>query len=137
MIAGFDHSLSKLASSSVTVSSGNGFQEPGQASVALVFADGTRLQAEYWRLIDNGRASVSSFDHQQKYGLLAVIDAVREIQEKLQSRMVVEALHDKETGDLLFKFTGDLKLQILNVTGYEVWEIEFPDGTGEYSNHAK
>lgn len=137
MIASFDHSLSKLASSSVTVSSGNGFHEPGQASVALVFADGTRSQAEYWRLIDNGRAKVSSFDHQQKYGLPAVIDAVKEIQEKLQSRMVVEALHDKETGDLLFRFTGDIKLQVLNVTGYEVWGIEFPDGKGEYSNCAK
>jgi len=32
---------------------------------------------------------------------------------------------------------GDLKLQILNFTGYEIWEIRFPDGTGEYSNYAK
>jgi len=50
---------------------------------------------------------------------------------------VVEALHDQETGDLLFKFTQDIKLQILNVTGYEIWQIRFPDGTGEYSNYAK
>ena len=137
MIASLENSLAKLAASSVVVSSGNGFPEPAQASVALVFADGTRLQAEYWRLIEDGRAGVSSFDHQQKYGLPAVIDAVQELQEKLSSRIVVEALHDEETGDLLFKFTGNIKLQILNVTGYEIWEIRFPDGTGEYSNYAK
>jgi hypothetical protein len=137
MIASLKNSLAKLATSSVTVSPGNGFPEPGQASVTLVFDDGTRLQAEYWRVIEDGRASVSSFDHQQKYGLPAVIDAVQELQEKLSSRIVVEALHDQETGDLLFKFTGEIKLQILNVTGYEIWEIRFPDGTGEYSNYAK
>lgn len=137
MIASLENSLFKLAGSSVIVSPGNGFPEPGQASASLLFADGTRLQAEYWRLIEDGRASVSSFDHQQKYGLPAVIDAVQELQEKLSSRVVVQALHDRETGDLLFTFTGNTKLQILNVTGYEIWEIRFPDGTGEYSNYAK
>ena len=126
-----------MAASSVTISSVEAFPDPGQASVALVFADGTRLQAEYWRLIEDGRAGVSSFDHQQKYGLPVVIDAVQELQHKLASRMVVEALHDRETGDLLLKFTGNVKLQIWNVTGYEIWEIRFPDGTGEYSNYAK
>jgi hypothetical protein len=49
----------------------------------------------------------------------------------------VQALHDRETGDLLLTFTGDTKLRILNVTGYEIWEVRFPDGTGEYSNFAK
>jgi hypothetical protein len=137
MIASLENSLSKLATSSAMVSPGNGFPEPGQASVLLLFADGTRLQAEYWRLIENGRASVSSFDHQQNYGLPAVIGAVQELQEKLSSRAVVKALHDQETGDLLFRITGETKLQISNVTGYEIWEIRFPDGTGEYSNYAK
>ena len=119
------------------VSPGNGFPEPGQASVLLLFPDGTRLQAEYWRLIEDGRAIVSSFDHRQNYGLPALINAVQELQEKLSSSVVVTALHDQETGDLLFQFTGDTRLQILNVTGYEIWEIRFPDGTGEYSNYAK
>lgn len=137
MHASLEKSLSKLVASSVAVSSGNGFPEPGQASIALVFVDGTRLQAEYWRIIENGRASVSSFDHHQKYGLPEIVDAVKELQEKLRSSKVEEAHHDEETGDLLFKFTGDTKLQILNVTGYEIWEIAFPDGRVQYSNYSK
>ncbi|HEY1744479.1 MAG TPA: hypothetical protein VGG18_15020 [Granulicella sp.] len=136
MLASLQNSLSKLAASSVTVSSGNGFPEPGQASVTLLFTDGTTLQAEYWRLIEGGRASVSSFDHQQKYSLPEAIDSVQILHEKLESKVVLEAVHDGETGDLLFKFTEETKLQILNVTGYEIWEIRFPDGTGEYSNYA-
>lgn len=137
MHASLEKSLFKLVGSPVAVSSGNGFPEPGQASIALVFADGTRLQAEYWRIIENGMASVSSFDHNQKYGLPEIVDAVRELQEKLKSRTVAEAHHDEETGDLLFKFTEDLKLQILNVTGYEIWEIAFPDERVQYSNYSK
>jgi hypothetical protein len=26
---------------------------------------------------------------------------------------------------------------VFNFTGYEVWEIHFPDGTGEYSPYAR
>jgi hypothetical protein len=50
---------------------------------------------------------------------------------------VEQANWDSETGDLVFEFSGGLKLQILNITGYEVWEIHFPDGTGDYSNQAR
>ena len=113
------------------------FPEPGQASVLLLFGEGTKLQAEFWRLIEHGRASFSSFDHQQKYGLPVVIDAIQELRERLADKWVEGAVLDAETGDLLFRFTHDTKLQILNVTGYEIWDIRFPDGTGEYSNYAK
>jgi hypothetical protein len=129
--------LSELATSSVAVSPGNGFPEPGQASAWLVFVNGTTLQAEYWRLIEDGAASFSSFDHQQTYGLPAAIDAIEELRKRLSGREVVEALHDQETGDLVFKFTGNTKLQILNVTGYEIWEMRFPNGAVTYSNRAK
>ncbi len=121
----------------MTVSPGNGHPEPGQASAVFLFENGTKLQAEFWRLIEGGRASYSSFDHQQKYGLPDVIDAVDKLRERLDRRVVVEAALDQETGDLLFKFDQGTRLQILNFTGYEIWEIRFPDGTGEYSNYAK
>jgi len=137
MPSGLQDSLSKLTNSSVVVSPGNGFPEHGQASVSLVFVDGTRLQAEYWRLIEGGAASFSSFDHQQIYGLPIAIDAIEELQKRLSGRAVVEARHDQETGDLVFTLTGNTKLQILNVTGYEIWEIRFPNGAVEYSNYAK
>ena len=37
----------------------------------------------------------------------------------------------------LFCFSEDAKLQVLNFTGYQLWEMAFTDGTVEYSNHAK
>lgn len=44
---------------------------------------------------------------------------------------------DARTGDLIFSFEPNVELQVFNLTGYEDWEIHFPDGTGEYSNFAR
>jgi len=137
MLASLRESLSKLVASSVAVSEGNGFPAPGQASVALHFADGTILQAEFWRLVEDGRPIFGSFDHRQTYGRPTAIDAIQLLQERLAGETVTEALFYQATGDFLFRFTHDTMLEIWNVTGYEVWEIRFPDGTGEYSNYAK
>jgi hypothetical protein len=137
MPATFDEFLSDLRHTPVQVSAGNGYPEPGCASLGLLFANGTSLQAEYWRLIYPGKAGLSSFDHRQQYGLPAPIDAIRELQEHIQRKLLTDARLDRETGDLVFQFDGNIKLQIFNFTGYEVWEINFPNGSVEYSNHAK
>jgi hypothetical protein len=137
MAASLQDALAKLPKSSVVVSAGSGFPEPGQASVSILFVDGTSLEAEYWRLIENGAASYSSFDHQQKYGLPETIDAVEELRNRLSGKTLTSALHDLTTGDLIFEFTEATRLQILNVTGYEIWPLRFPNGAVEYSNHAK
>lgn len=77
-------SLSKLVGSPVIVSAGNGYLEPGQASAMFRFEDGTWLQAAYWRLSENDSASYSSFDHQQQYGLPAIIDRYPRTTEKIE-----------------------------------------------------
>ncbi len=41
-----------------------------------------------------------------------------------------------ETGDLRFTISGEFILEAFNFTGYEIWELTFSDGTGEYSNYA-
>ena len=41
-----------------------------------------------------------------------------------------------ETGDLRFKFDGELTFEVFNFTSYEIWEVTFPDGTVEWSNYA-
>jgi hypothetical protein len=137
MLESFEHSLFNLKNGSVRVSGGNAYPQAGQASVELLFADGSKLEANYWRVIKEGKAGISSFDHQQRYGLPAPIDSIMELRKDLQDKTVTEAQLDKETGDLLFQFTENIKLQVLNLTGYEVWTITFPGGTGEYSNYAK
>jgi len=124
--------LSALAGDTVQVVASQAYPAP---SVSFNFSGGAVLRADFWRLIKDGRHRRSSFDHEQKYGLPAPIDAVRDLRNELQDKQILKAGPDEETGDLLFEFADRLKLQVLNFTGYEVWEISFPDGTGEYSNY--
>jgi hypothetical protein len=133
----FDMSLSKLKNGRVSVSASNAYPEAGAASVQLVFVDGSRLRADYWRVTKDGKAVMSTFDHQQQYGLPAPIDAIAELQRQLQDRAVTDAKLDGESGDLLFEFSDNIKFRVFNFSCYEAWEIHFPDGTGEYSTHAK
>lgn len=136
-VKNFDKSLFSLRNLSVHVSAANVYDEPGMASVQLLFGNGSKLRAEYWRVIRDGKAGISSFDHKQRYGLPAPIDAIDQLQKQLQDKTVTDARMDAETGDLLFQFADNIKLQVLNFTSYEIWEISFPDGSGEYSNYAK
>jgi hypothetical protein len=85
----------------------------------------------------DGKADISSFDHHQKYGLPAPIDAVVSLREALHNKPVTNAVLDSKTGDLHFEFAENITLQVFNFTSYEIWHIRFPDGTGEYSNYAK
>jgi hypothetical protein len=99
-----EKSLSDLKGTSAVVSPGIGYPEPGMASIDLLFANGTRLEAEYWRLVNDGKAGISSFDHQQKYGLPAPINAVNTLRETLQDKLVAKAFLDDKSGDLLSSF---------------------------------
>jgi len=137
MTRSFDNSLSALKNCTVEVLPGNRYPEPGQASFFLRFSDGTTLTAEFWRIVEGGRAGVSSFDHMQKYGLPTPIDALSELQRVLKDKGVITAEFQRETGDLLFEFTGQVIFQVFNFTSYEIWEMEFPQGGVEYSNHLK
>ncbi len=40
------------------------------------------------------------------------------------------------TGDLRFRFERDIELEVFNFTAFEIWELVFPDGSGELSNYA-
>jgi hypothetical protein len=137
LVVNLEQSLSELLGASAAVSPGIGYPELGMASIQLSFANGTRLEAEYWRLVIDGKAGISSFDHQQKYGLPAPIDALNSLDQTLQGKLVTGASLESKTGDLHFEFGGNIILQVFNFTSYEIWHIHFPDGTGEYSNYLK
>jgi len=126
--------LAKFVGGSTQVEEGNRYPEEGMASVVLRFVDGSELYAEYWRLIRDGRAHLSSFDHRQQYGLPAPINAVKELRDALQNKIVISAALEEESGDLVFLFSSNIKLQIFNFTGYEMWHIRFSSGAEEYSN---
>jgi hypothetical protein len=137
IVANFERSLSALKGATVKVSNSDAYPEAGAASVQLLFSEGSRLRADYWRIVNRDKAGVSSFDHDQKYGLPAPIDAFQRLEDELQGKRVTGALLDARTGDLVFSFEEDLEFRVFNFTGYEVWEIHFPNGTGEYSPYAR
>ena len=137
MLESFDRNLLSLKGSTARVSASGAYSENGHASISMIFSDGTKLRAEYGRIIKDSKASISSFDHNQKYGLPAPIDAIEQLNNKLHGQAIISAWHEKSTGDLRLKFDSEIELQIFNFTDYEIWEISFPDGTGEYSNYAK
>ena len=130
-LAAFERGLSALKDEAVQVTDNDAYDG---ASVTLTFSGGATLRVDYWRLLKNSLAVVSSFDHQQKYGLPEPIDARQDLRKALGGQQVVEARLDKQTGDLLFAFSGRAHLQAFNLTGYEIWEMGFPDGSGGYSN---
>jgi hypothetical protein len=132
----FEQNLARLRNVSIAVAADNIPDAEGTAAVVVKFSDGTVLKARYWRLIQNGRALLSSFDHQKKYGLPAPIDAKEQISGLLEGKLCRDVQFDSETADLTLVFGETTKLQVFNFTAYEIWEIKFPDGTGEYSNYA-
>jgi len=131
----FEASLLAFIDTTVEVSGSGVFPEP--ASAQLLFSDSSRLRADSWRIILGGKAGVSSFVHNQKYGLPAPIDAILHLKQQLKGKRVTGARLDERNGDLLFRFEDDIELEVFNFTAYEVWEIQFPNGTGEYSNYAR
>lgn len=135
VVKNFDESLANLRGAVVQAIPGPDYAEPCRASVQLIFENGSRLRTQFWRITEPGRYSLTSFDHQQKYGLPAPIDAIKEFQDRLQYRFVSDVRLREGTRDLVFDFAGGLRLEVFGLTGYEDWDIQFPDKTGEYSNH--
>jgi hypothetical protein len=108
LVTSFEGSLSSLKGATASVSNSGAYPEPGMASVQLLFSEGSRLRADYWRIVKNDRANLSSFDHAQKYGLPAPIDAFKQLEQELQGKCVVDAFLDTRTGDLQFTFEDQL-----------------------------
>lgn len=103
---------------------------------SIQFSDNTKLEAQFWRLRKNRSPLVSIFDHRQRYGLPQPVDAFRVMRDELVGEEVLDAVMDKATGDLRFRFYGDVDLEVFNFTGFEIWAVRFPDGTLELSNFA-
>lgn len=133
----FEGSLLSLKGTITNISPHDEISETSDASVRISFSDGSTLRADYWRLIKHSKADISSFDHNQKYGLPAPIDAIRHLRNELAGTALIEARRESQTGDLRFIFDNGIEMQVLNFTSYEVWELCLPDKISMYSNYAK
>jgi hypothetical protein len=88
MIANFEKSLAALKSATANIANSGAYADAGEASVQLLFSNGSRFRADYWRIVKSGRAGVSTFDHGQKYGLPVPIDALQQLEKELQGKRV-------------------------------------------------
>jgi|SRR6476660_8349645 hypothetical protein len=95
---GVELSLARLRNVAVALTANDVPDEEGSAAIAVKFSDGTVLKFFYWRLIRDGRAKLSSFDHQKKYGLPAPIDAKERISAVLGGKVCLDLHFDGETG---------------------------------------
>lgn len=106
--------------------------EAGKA-VYLTFSSGIKIYTLHWRV--PGAVGVSSFDHGQQYGLPAPINAIDNLSKLILGKKAIEPKIIFESGDLEIIFENNIKLQIFNFSGYEVWEVKFPNGTTQLSNY--
>jgi hypothetical protein len=140
MKSSFISNLARLAGAHCDVVDAVEYETPVSDDIyaigtSLRFSDGTRVSAQFWRLIKSDLPLVSIFDHRQKYGLPAPVDAIGMLRDELVGAQVVEASQCEATGDLSIGFQGGLILQVFNFTAFEIWEVVFPDGTGQLSNY--
>ena len=61
MVKDFEKSLFNLKSSSAVVSDVHSYPEPGIAGVEVLFSEGSRLRAAYWRVITKREATRQQF----------------------------------------------------------------------------
>jgi len=77
-----------------------------------------------WRLLRNGRISLTSNDHGQSFGLTQPIDAVLLVTASFAGKDVSSIGWDDETADLGLSLNDELFLQVIpDSSGYEAWEL--------------
>jgi hypothetical protein len=133
--------LAKLQGHSCESVSAVEYEEPATDAIystgtSVRFGDGTKVEAQFWRLIKQNRPLVSIFDHRQRYGLPEPVDAISLLRSHLVGKRVIDARMDQTTGDLEFLFDADLALHVFNFTAFEIWGVTFPDGSVALSNYA-
>jgi len=125
----FDLEIKKIVGSTVCDIS-NDLEE-----ITIRFSSKAAIQSSFWRILPSEGQRFSSFDHMQNYGSVEPIDAVASLKSKIKDLKVINGECPKLTGDIRLTFENGTILEIFNFTANEVWEVEFEDGTGQYSNY--
>lgn len=82
-----------------------------------------------WRVVTPEGITVTSEDHQQKFGLPAPVDAAERVLSRLASFPVQSVSVEPKTGDLFVSFDEGLYLQFLQESsGYESWRATTKQG---------
>ena len=99
-----------------------------QEHVALFEFGATTLAVEcLWRVSVTGRLVVTSFDHNQMFGLPAPVDAFAKAHAELVGRSIASVRLDVQRGDLTLVLENDRLLEIITESsGYESWHLRAP-----------
>jgi hypothetical protein len=77
-----------------------------------------------WRLVESGRIRLTSNDQGQQFGLSAPIDAVTEVNNRLEGATVESVNLVEGLLDLEFEFESGTSFQVIaDSSGYEAWTL--------------
>ena len=77
-----------------------------------------------WRLLRNGRITLTSNDHGQLFGLTQPVDAEVLATAALTGKDIISIAYSDETADLGISVDGNFMLQILpDSIGHETWDL--------------
>jgi hypothetical protein len=102
--------------------------------ISILFSGEIKIQTSFWRFLKEG-VRISIFDHKKSYGTSKEINAVEELRDNILKEVILDAEFAKLSGDIKLIFHNGAVLEIFNFTSNEVWEIEFGNGFGQYSNY--
>ena len=80
-----------------------------------------------WRIIADGRISLTVRDHCQQFGPPEAVDAHAEALALLDGRRITSAMTSEAVGDFTFECEGQRRLALVNdSSGYEPWNLTAP-----------
>jgi hypothetical protein len=102
---------------------------PAEGVWSFSFGDSGVTVTSPWRIRAKGAIAISGYDHGQKFGLAAPVDAIKEAL-KLVSRSKVSAIIiDSETADLRIEFANGYSVEVFHESsGHEGWNIASKKG---------
>jgi hypothetical protein len=84
-----------------------------------------------WRVVAEGGIAFADEDHGQYFGLSQPVDGEERSNELLDGARVVDASISVETADVLIKLERGLRIEVFNnSSGYEGWNVSYPDPNG-------
>jgi hypothetical protein len=84
-----------------------------------------------WRIVAGGGIAFADEDHGQLFGLPQPVDGEARSNELLDGARVVDASISTETADVLIQLDTGRRIEVFNnSSGYEGWNVSYPDPSG-------
>jgi murein DD-endopeptidase MepM/ murein hydrolase activator NlpD len=106
-----------------------GIEIPAEGVWSFSFGNSGLTVTSPWRIRSQGSIAVAGYDHGQRFGLPAPVDAVNETLRLVSSSSVDGIAIDPETADLRISFQNGCALEVFHESsGHEGWNIASKSG---------